>query len=362
MPIKSLHKGNQMAENSTSEYMKIRRYVNGLIFKANGQSVQIPTILELAKKFDVCRQTVSKAMKELTAEGYVIGRKGIGSFTNPAKFMEHQFGDRFPVIGILFRDGCTTHLSAYDAHMAAELMKKITLLPAIVRIACIHDTDPEKNAEELEQEGFDAILWEQPDEKRREALKLLIKKTGIPVITTGNIYEGFAGVELDLEKAGYDCARLLIGEGRKNPVFMGNYNPWFRQAHGFRRAYEEAGIKLNDKLFLKHQNMDALKNILELGVPVDAVFNHPNQLRNEVFNLMKEMDIDIEKQCRLICNSLAASVNPDFQGYVYCIDFEQVAEKAVRMLQTGLAKGKLQPVHERVDLKITKQIKERNLQ
>ena len=233
---------------------------------------------------------------------------------------------------------------------AAMISKKMGLL------------DFSKNAEELEQEGFDAILWEQPDEKRREALKLLIKKTGIPVITTGNIYEGFAGVELDLEKAGYDCARLLIGEGRKNPVFMGNYNPWFRQAHGFRRAYEEAGIKLNDKLFLKHQNMDALKNILELGVPVDAVFNHPNQLRNEVFNLMKEMDIDIEKQCRLICNSLAASVNPDFQGYVYCIDFEQVAEKAVRMLQTGLTKGKLQPVHERVDLKITKQIKERNLQ
>ena len=48
-----------MQGEPTSEYKKIRQYVHGLIFQSNGQSVQIPTILELAKKFGVCRQTVS---------------------------------------------------------------------------------------------------------------------------------------------------------------------------------------------------------------------------------------------------------------------------------------------------------------
>lgn len=48
MPIKCLQKEVAMQENPTSEYRKIRQYVHGLIFKSNGQSVQIPTILELA--------------------------------------------------------------------------------------------------------------------------------------------------------------------------------------------------------------------------------------------------------------------------------------------------------------------------
>ena len=344
-----------MPENSTSEYMKIRRYVNGLIFKAGGQSVQIPTILELAKKFGVCRQTVSKAMKELTSEGYVIGRKGVGSFTNPVKFMELQSGGRLPVIGIFFREGRITHLSPYDAHVAAALMKKITLLPAIVQLGSTENSEAGKIADELERGGFDGIVWEQPDEKRRDALKILMERTGMPVVTTGEVYEGIAGVALDLEQAGYDCARLLIAEGRKCPVFMGNYEPWARSVKGFRRACEEAGIRLNEKLFLKHQNVDALRNILELGVPVDAVFNHPNLIRNEVFRLMKEMGIDVREQCRLVCNSLAASVNPDFCGYVYVIEFDQSAEEAASMLRTAFAAGALPPEHKKIDFKIVKQ-------
>lgn len=350
-----------MPRNSTSEYKKIRQYVNGLIFKANGQSVQIPTILELSKKFGVCRQTVSKAMKELTTEGYVIGRKGIGSFTNPAKFMEHQSGDRLPVIGIFFRDGRHTHYSAYDAHLAAELMKKITLFPAFVQLPVAEGTSPAEIAAELANRNFDGIIWEQPDEKRLEALKLLTAEKTIPVVTTGEVFDHFPGVSMNLEENGYECARILIAEGRKHPVFMGNYGAWSRHAKGFRRAYEEAGIHLNEKLFLKHQNLDALRNILELGVPVDAVFNHPNLQRNEIFRMMKEMGIDVENQCRLICNSLAASVNPDFHGYVYQIDFEQIANVAVRMLHNALCGIKNEPIHEFIHFNIIKQNGERNV-
>ena len=72
-----------MSDSSISEYMKIRRYMMNVIYRANGQSVQVPTILELSRKFGVSRPTVSKAMKALTEEGYIIGKRGIGSFTNP---------------------------------------------------------------------------------------------------------------------------------------------------------------------------------------------------------------------------------------------------------------------------------------
>ena len=74
-----------MPDVGISEYMRIRRYVMNLILRADGKAAQIPTIQELSEKFGVSRPTVSKAMKELTSEGYIIGKRGIGTFTNPAK-------------------------------------------------------------------------------------------------------------------------------------------------------------------------------------------------------------------------------------------------------------------------------------
>ena len=95
-----------MAEraSSTAEYMKIRRYVMTLILRAGKQSVRIPTVTELARKFGVSRPTVSKAMKVLTDDGFIIARPSLGSFTNPAR-SALQGSDMLPIIGILENDG-----------------------------------------------------------------------------------------------------------------------------------------------------------------------------------------------------------------------------------------------------------------
>lgn len=79
-----------MSAIGTSEYMKIRRYVMNLILRAGKDPVQIPTINELSEKFGVSRPTVSKVMKELTSEGYIIGRRGIGSSPIPPKYPRHR--------------------------------------------------------------------------------------------------------------------------------------------------------------------------------------------------------------------------------------------------------------------------------
>ena len=93
-----------MAESAlVAEYMKIRRYVLSLALKAKDKSVQIPTTIELSKKFGVSRQTVGKAMKELTQDGYIIGKPGIGSFTNPKRLetATTPCTARLPVVGVI---------------------------------------------------------------------------------------------------------------------------------------------------------------------------------------------------------------------------------------------------------------------
>ena len=90
-------------------------------------------------------------------------------------------------------------------------------------------------------------------------------------------------------------------------------------------------------------------------MPVDVVFNHPNMIRNEVAHLLEEMKIDVGEQCRLVCNSLAASANPDFRGYVYQIDFDRIAEECVRILRKSLAEGPTPELHTMIDFQIVKQ-------
>ena len=70
---------------SVSGYIRIRRYILTLVQKAEGQPLPLPSIRELSELFNVSTPTVSRAMKELTAEGLVIGKRGIGAFVNPAK-------------------------------------------------------------------------------------------------------------------------------------------------------------------------------------------------------------------------------------------------------------------------------------
>ena len=88
--------------SSVAVYMKIRRYMLNFVEQAGERSIQAPTILELSHRFGVSRPTVSKAMKMLTDDGYIIGRPGLGAFTNPAKVNRHQV-QHYKNAGILIR-------------------------------------------------------------------------------------------------------------------------------------------------------------------------------------------------------------------------------------------------------------------
>lgn len=147
-----------MSAIGTSEYMKIRRYVMNLILRAGKDPVQIPTINELSEKFSVSRPTVSKAMKELTSEGYIIGRRGIGSFTNPAKIFPASFGRKQPLIGITLGNGLMVHLDKYYANILAELLKKIVAMPAITHIVSTGSSDKEQIICDIMNEQLDALV------------------------------------------------------------------------------------------------------------------------------------------------------------------------------------------------------------
>lgn len=324
-----------MTDAAVTEYMKIRRYVVNQIYKAHGKSVQIPTILELAKQFHVSHATVSKAMKELTNEGFIIGKRGIGSFTNPR--MSIPRGTRkLPVIGILMGDGMGVHFDKYLAPILAQMLQQMVYLPATVHLLTLGSLEPDIIYREIVNEQLDGLLWESPSERGIGVIQRL-QKDGMPLVVLGRDLEGIPSAMFDFEAWGEECGRQLLKEGRKHIVLLPDTSPWDRSFSGIRKVYREAGIPLNENLFLKDRFtcLDELRKVIAYGAPVDAVCN-TLFAENEVNDVLLEMDPSLTKRCCLVQSSLAQPPHPGFHQIVYGLPFEKFVEEGVCLMKAAL--------------------------
>ncbi len=327
-----------MTDASVTEYMKIRRYVVNLIYKAHGKSVQIPTVLELARQFGVSHATVSRAMKELTNEGFIVGKRGIGSFTNP-RLSIPRGGRELPVIGILMGDGMRVHFDKYLAPLLAQILQQMVYLPATVHLLTLGSLDPDVVYREIINEQLDGLLWESPTDKGVEVIRKL-QKDGIAIVTLERHIEGIPSAMFDFESWGEECGKQLLKEGRKHLVLLPDTPPWDCYFKGIRKIYREAGIPLNENLCLKDYFtcLDELRKVIAYGVPVDAVCNNLFA-ENEVNDILLEADPSLLEKCCLVQNAIALPPHPGFHQIIYHLPFETLVEEGVRLMKTALEKN-----------------------
>lgn len=324
------------ADSAVAEYMRIRRYVLTLIQKANGKSVPLPSILELSERFQVSRPTVSRAMKALTEAGYVIGRRGIGSFTNPAT--SSRFLSDRPMIGLLVGDGMNVHFDQYLSSMFGHLMMAISAIPAVVHLLSLSSVKPDHIIQAIQNEQLDALVWHDMAEENIVVRDQLVA-AGLPVVVSSgrNVAFGAGSVRIGFRELGYACGKALIAEGKKNLVFLPAAQAWAAPLPGFLAAYEEAGIPLNENLFLSDPAtcLEDLRKLLTLGVPIDAVFNAVF-VQNEVGRLLDEFRIDRRNQCRLIESSLSIRGEENFCGLTYEFPFQAHAAQIALQIKKQL--------------------------
>ena len=97
-----------------SEVLKIRYFVMNIIYRNGGKSVMIPSSRTLAAQFGIARSTVQLSLEKMSAQGFLTGKPGIGTFTNPRKSFILQHGGPAPLTGIKVAGGddfyyiCTT--------------------------------------------------------------------------------------------------------------------------------------------------------------------------------------------------------------------------------------------------------------
>lgn len=311
-----------------------------LIYRAGGQSVQVPTILELSKQFGVSRPTVSKAMKALTEEGYIIGKRGIGSFTNPNYRMalSSPLEKKVPLIGILLGDGMGVHYSSYSSRLLGALLNHLPYLPGFIHLLSLSASDPDAVYQEIRNERLDGLVWYNPEERHLEVCRRF-QKEKFPLVLCGRACDGVPSVDFDFEDAGYQCGRILFAEGRRNVVFFPNVYPWSREANGLLRAYREEGITLNENLFLKDFYMvhEKIRDILSYGIPVDAFYG---QLltNNEIEEYLLRLDPEIHKRCTLVsAGGIVVPSKGPFRRLDYIVPFDEYGKQAASAMKDVFA-------------------------
>ncbi len=342
------------SKTTVAEYMKIRSYVLSLITKAGNEPVQLPTALELSKLFGVCRQTVGKALKQLAEENYVIGRPGLGTFTNPKKQFRFPASRKRLSIGIIVGDGMAIEMDEFVTKMLAACLVEVSTYPAFVRVVNLTSTKPDAVLKDLKNEFLDAVIWQRPPPAFLSLLEEL-KKSGITVITVGapSHQDAICNVDFDLQRLGYECGKRLLQAGKNQILFLRDERPWNFPADGLRQAFQEAGVPLNEKMFLKGPDvLDKIKMIFELGVPVEAIFN-PVFSYDDLAEIARQTDVDLGRIFNICWDSVAEKF-PEYHGFSYNYDFAALAKEAVRLLRLQLEKK--DPTVHHVD--ITLQIKE----
>ena len=311
------------AESPITEYMKIRRYVMTLILRAGQKSVRIPTVVELAEKFGVSRPTVSKAMKALTEDGFIIARPRLGSFTNPSRNQMLQDASSKAVIGILEGDGMIAHYTSYLARQHAHMMLELAKLPVMMHLISLTSHKPKEMIRDIEVETLDLLIWIGAAENHLPVIQELRKK-GHRILLYNSPLDLPGTIRMDYWTAGFRIGKKLMEEGRRNLIYLPAVEQQTIQLEGLKKAYGESGIALNENFFLRSINtcFDDLEKMLRFAPQIDAIFSTtPSPM---LFEILRKSRPDYRETMSLVLPDVREE-SPDFNGYTYLHSFEQAA-------------------------------------
>lgn len=330
-------KKSGLKEAPLADYMKIRQYVVSLSERGGTEPVLIPSMNELARDFGVTRMTVHKALKELIKDKHLIVRKGIGTYINPAgsSYKKNR------CIGIIVGNGRHCFYDSFYWEMIAELGKAVAAKRLNVKIINLLSSTAEELASEVHANWIDGLIWITPNTGVCcDAIKILHDEK-YPVVAMHADIEGVNTISVELENHAYEITKKLIGEGRRNIVFaaLNGALSSEKQLKGFRKAFEEASLKLNEKLIISESSelQKDFETILDYGIKVDAVYI-VNPYTREILESLKKYGIDTGTECRIIAEPFYIDEFPSFRGIVREYPFKEEGELAASILQSMMEK------------------------
>ncbi len=317
------------------EGLKIRHYIFNIILRHPGESVKIPSSWELAKHFGVARSTVTLALKEMTDEGLLVGKPGVGTFVSPQYSRGiGNIGLALPLVGIVVAGGNNFCYGNYHWPLMASVGNHLVNRNFQVRPVTLSQFEPEAMKAEIKQNFLDALVWIGPP---CELLPVIIEVNRmLPVVLVDRRTDEVNTIYIDYEEESYQLGRKLLAEGRKKFFAVNMHGSEFYM-RGFQRAYAEAGCGLDERFIFDIVGNDPLCELAEAlraGHRPDALFLH-HMRRVEVVQLLLEAGIDLKRECRIITSILAAEI-PGFAGWCHQPPFEEMGAVALEVVSRML--------------------------
>lgn len=312
------------------EGLKIRHYIFNLILRHPGESVKVPSSWELAKHFGIARSTVTLAYKELLKEGILIGRPGIGTFLAP-RYSQGlgNSGITYPLIGVLTHLGNNLCFGSHQWGLMAAVGNQLTFGDVCQIRPVTLSGNIETVGKELKQNYLDALVWITPPENQPVLLQKIDQE--LPTVVLGRSEDNINSVALDYEEESYQNGKKLLAEGRKK-FWAVNMSGAEFYIPGFRRAYAEAGIELDDRFIFNpgSRQLEEFAEALRSGHRPDALLLHSNR-RQEIIELLQQAGIDLKQECRVLSNIAAAKI-PGFAGWCHEVPYEELGRIAAEIV------------------------------
>ena len=312
------------------EGLKIRHYIFNLVLRHPGESVKVPSSWELAKHFGIARSTVTLAYKALMEEGILIGRPGIGTFLAPRYSQGlSSNGAVYSLIGLLTNLGNNLSYGSHQWGLMAAAGSNLTFGDSCQVRPVTLSGSLETMKKELEQNYLAALVWITPPEDQF----LLLQEVSqcLPTVILGRTVKDINSVALDYEEESYKNGKRFLAEGRKK-FWAINMSGAEYYIPGFRRAYAEAGIELDERFIFPpdSRQLEEFAEALRSGHRPDALLLHSNR-RKEVVELLQKAGIDLKQECRVLANIAAAQI-PGFAGWCHEVPYAELGRATAEIV------------------------------
>ncbi|MDB5084274.1 MAG: putative GntR family transcriptional regulator [Bacilli bacterium] len=295
-----------MTFDNTLLYHKIKLFLREEILNktASDTEIRLDAERKMAEDLGVSRSSINKAISELTAEGFLIKRRGKGVFI-PTKEQLAVKESQLNTIALLLPD---TNDYFY-AEISREI-EKIAFEYGIHIMFCLIGRDPEKERSFLNsvlQKRFVKGIIAVPHlSSENLSIYRKLNQTGFPVVLINRIHETMKDlphVVYDQGQGAYEGVHHLFQTGRGTMLFIGDerdgYQSYLRKT-GFDRALQELGRGDGFELYGNEDHFeDKLVQMIERS-HIDGVIAYNDIIATRAMNVLINHGFHIPKDVAVI--------------------------------------------------------------
>ncbi len=314
--------------------LKIRFEIINKLYQTPDISVKIPSARELATRFHLSPSTVTLELQKLIREGYLIGRRGSGTYTNPDKVHFIPGAISHKVVGILVADG---KLLVYDAiDWAVQGWCGMALSPDVARprFVTLLTASEENMLEELISQNLSGLIWIHPHKDYYGIIRKL-QNNGFPTVAVKCSEPDIPSIDYSFFESGCKIAKLAAEEKRRLIFYAPtNEDIWTLQRvagiEDYIAHHPEADMKL--EIFTSVQNCtEELEKKFAAG-EIPDVFYCNGEYVFVMLELAKKYRIDIIDRCCLFAEEQHIIKSGKFHGYALRYPFQEIGDKAAEMM------------------------------